>query len=146
MKINYGIIVSMSIWLLSCSDTYEQGYQDYAEYNKSSLRNKSWFPQRIIFDDAYNLKSASCLDSLSAFGEFNYSKDLPYDSIFNSKDVEHIPLDVYLQKINRNKLNMPNWFHEPDNNSTVAFEAINIDRFYISKDSLNKRISFVLCY
>ena len=145
MKIKYAFIVSISLWLVSCSNVYEQQYDNYAEYNKINPRPKSWFPQNIIFADTYNLRSVSCLDSLSAFGEFSYSKQLLYDSIFNNNNVKHISVDVYLQKINRNKLNMPKWFHEPDINSTDRLGTVKIDRFYIARDSLNKRISFVLC-
>ncbi len=145
MRIKFIIVIWACLCLSACSNLYEQHYNEYTDYNKINARPKSWFPENIIFEDAYNLRSVSCLDSLSAFGEFNYSKHLLYDSVFNSKDIIHIPLNVYIEKIKYNQQNMPKWFHVAGNNLSGLPETILIDRFYISRDKVNKRISFVLC-
>lgn len=140
----YILILFLIIFFSSCSNQYEQYYENYSGYDKANVRNKSWFPKQLIFNDTYALRNISCLDSLSAFGQFNYSKSFLYDSVFNNKEIQRLPIEKYLEKIQRNKINKPQWFHTPTSAERANLEIILIDRFYIARDSVNKKISYVL--
>jgi hypothetical protein len=32
---------------MSCSENYEQSFKNFAEYNRATLRQKTWFPDII---------------------------------------------------------------------------------------------------
>lgn len=128
--------------LFGCSAPYSQSYDNYDEFDKVNLRNKSWFPD-IVTNDAYELKCDSYLDELCAFGTYKCSDDQLTDSIFLKK--EHINFSVFKEKVEIHKERIPRLFfldinEAPGNN----YETIRDARFYIVRSINSKQIFFVL--
>lgn len=130
-----------SILLTSCSDYFEQSYDTYDEYNSRNLRNKSWFPA-IISTDAYNLRSKSYLEELCAFGSYNYSANKYYDSAFvNGKAID---FSLFAEKVKINERHKPNWFLDLSEIPKNNIQTIQKERFYIARDTVQKKIYFVI--
>lgn len=132
-----------SLLFTACSDSYEQQYDNFDDFNKANQRNKGWFPD-IISADAFDLKNDSYLDPLCAFGTFNYSDDHYYDSIFADTNVEQIDFEIFNEKIKTHDNRRPRWFLQPDFVPDDNYSSIKVKRFYITKDKGQKKIYFIL--
>ena len=135
------LLFILSILLFSCQNGYKQHYETFEEFNKVNQRNKGWFP-KIIFKDATELKNISYLDSLCAFGKFQYTNTEIYDSIFliDSK----IDYKYFRDKVIRNIKLKPNWFIDIGNLDKTNIELIKKDGFLILKNNETKSIYFIL--
>ena len=143
MKYTMIFLVFTCLSLAACTDKYEQEYQTYSDFDKVNQRNKGWFPD-IISTDAYNLKNASYLDSLCAFGTFSYSNNYFYDSIFDKTEINKIDFSKFEQKVNEHLKRRPDWFMKIDTISRMEYQAIQQDRFYIVRNSKVKKVYFIL--
>ncbi|MGY3053351.1 hypothetical protein ACVWYG_001551 [Pedobacter sp. UYEF25] len=142
MKFKILLFILTSLFLVSCSDGFEQSYDNYEHYNKeATLRNKTWFPD-IINDDSYNLKNDSYLDPLCAYGVFNYSNTIYYDSIFTNS--QNIDRTIFNEKVKTHSYRRPRWFVDPALVSKDSLETIQIKRFYIARDKEKKKIYFII--
>jgi hypothetical protein len=143
MKYTKKFLVLICLLVAACTDKYEQQYQTYSDFDKVNQRNKGWFPN-IISTDAYNLKNASYLDSLCAFGTFSYSNNYFYDSIFNNTEINKINFSKFEQKVNKHFKRRPDWFVKTDKISESEYQTIQQDRFYIVRHSKDKKVYFIL--
>jgi hypothetical protein len=132
-----------TLFFAACSDSYEQQYDNFYEFNKANQRNKGWFPD-FISADAFDLKNDSYLDPLCAFGTFNYSNNYYYDSIFADPSAEKIDFDLFKEKVTTHNNHRPSWFIQADFTPNDNYSTIKINRFYITKDKGQKKIYFVL--
>jgi hypothetical protein len=139
---NYKLLLLFAVFLSSCSKGYQQDYDDFENYSKTNVRNKSWFP-KIIDSSAYHLKSVSYLDELAAFGTFRYSKAVNYDTIFNDL-AKRIVFSEFEKNVNKQKEEVPSWFLHIKDADTSNFETIKIDRFYITREKQGKQVYFIL--
>ncbi len=130
------------VFIVACSDNYEQHYKDFESFNKTNLRNKSWFPE-IIDTSAYDFKSISHLEKLAGFGTFRYSKAEYYDLIFKDRKVR-IAFSEFKRNVNKHPKQIPAWFIDVNKADIHSFETIKIDRFYITRNRQKKQIYFVL--
>ena len=109
MKLFYFILIS--VMLYSCSDNFEQSYEDFTEFDQASLRLKSWFPP-LTATDCYNFKEIHNLNNNNSFGRFSYRNTFRIDSLLSdSKTYEKISLDsvsIFIKKIKSPKY--PSWF------------------------------------
>jgi hypothetical protein len=143
MKYSGIIAAIMSLLFLGCSDSYQQHYDNFSEFNKANERNKGWFPDCVSID-AYNLKNTSYLDSLCAFGTFSYSNSNFYDSIFTNPSADKIDFSKFEQKVRQHINRKPDWFLSLENVFKNEYEAIQIERFSIVRHIRDKKVYFVL--
>jgi hypothetical protein len=136
-------LVFTCLSLAACTDKYEQEYQTYSDFDKVNQRNKGWFPD-IISTDVYNLKNESYLDPLCAFGAFSYSNNIFYDSIFEKMGKNKIDFSKFEQKVNAHLKRRPDWFLKTDKISKSEYQTIQQDRFYIVRNSKDKKVYFIL--
>ena len=133
----------MTVLFDGCAENYNQQYDTFNDFNKVNQRNKGWFPA-IINSDAYDLKNVSYLDSLTAFGSFNYVENNFYDSIFVSPKTKRIEFSLFEQKVNEHSNRKPNWLINWNTSSEHEFETIQRKGFYFCIQINEKKIYFVL--
>ncbi|MEP7165872.1 MAG: hypothetical protein ABI741_14315 [Ferruginibacter sp.] len=143
-KWQYRALALSTFFLFSCIKYHEQYYNSFDEFNVANVRNKSWFPYKIISADTYELKNISSLDHNFAFGSFKYLDDRYYDSIFNSDKTERISFKAFNAKVKLNKAGKPSWFIDTDATSINDSDNIKYERFYITRNKNKKVIYFVL--
>jgi hypothetical protein len=136
------ILLILIVFIVSCSDSYEQHYEDFESFNKTNLRNKSWFP-KIIDTTAYDIKSISNLEKLADFGTFRYSKAKYYDLIFKDSKIR-IDFSEFEKNVNNHPKQIPTWFIDVKKADVNNFETIKIDRFYVTRNKQEKQVYFVL--
>ena len=101
------------------------------------------FPD-FVSVDAFEIRNASYLDSLCAFGVFSYSNNKFYDSVFTNPNATEIDFSKFEQKVNQHVKRIPNWFLNLDNISKTDYQVIQKNGFYIVRQLSNKKIYFVL--
>lgn len=143
MKYTKIILVLTCMLASGCTDRYEQRYQTYNDFKMINQRNKTWFPG-IISTDAYNLRNASYLDPLCAFGTFSYTNNHFYDSIFNKTEINKISFSKFEQKVNEQLKRRPDWFLKTDTVLKSDYQAIQQDRFYIVRNPKFRNVYFIL--
>ncbi|MBB6236847.1 hypothetical protein HDC90_001462 [Pedobacter sp. AK013] len=138
----FNILLILIVFIGACSDSYKQHYEDFESFNKTNLRNKSWFP-KIIDVTAYNIKSISNFEKLADFGTFSYSNAKYYDLIFKDNKIS-INFSEFGKNVNKHPRQIPAWFIDVKKADANNFETIKIDRFYITRNKQEKQVYFVL--
>ncbi len=90
-RIPYFVIIVISL-LISCVNNdggYEQKYPTYTQYSKINGRNKCWFLDTLLKNDAFDIRNESFLATKCVFGIFSYRNEELYNSIFTN--------DAYLE-------------------------------------------------
>lgn len=118
----------------------EQSYDNYQDFNETSDRDKSWFPD-LISSDCYKIKEVHNIDNNNSFGVFNYRNESRIDSLI-SKTATRTTIEDFETFINRVKNpKRPKWFLDFENSTGLMFyKAKNMA---IAKDHATKKIYFV---
>lgn len=140
-KVRILALYTLTTFIISCNNGYEQNYKTFEDFTKKNERNKGWFPP-IIYSDATEIKNISYLESNNAFGEFNYKRSALYDSVFSIN--QKISLELFDKKINENIKRKPNWFLDVNKLNKSNIEIIDKGSFYILKNKKQKKIYFIL--
>ena len=140
----YFTIIAISL-LISCNNDgrYEQRYSNYTQYNKMNERNKGWFPDSLLKNDALNIKNDSFLKNGCVFGVFTYQDNKLYDSIFSNKAyLDSAAYESFISQLEITKNSIPKWFLDVDYWKSEQRELILIDEYYIYRDRQNKKIYY----
>jgi len=132
----------LTLLIVSCSDSFEQEFDNYTEFSQANLRQKSWFPD-LISKDAYSIKSESSLAPLCDFGTYKYTNNKYYDSVFSIDNHQRVDFSTFMQKVKEHADGKPNWFLNIDLEKQ-SLESIKVDRFYIARQKENRQIYFIL--
>jgi hypothetical protein len=129
-------------FLSSCSNTYEQTYSTYQEFEKANERNKSWFPNWID-NSCSELKSISSVSNNESIGRFTYKSNGKIDSILSEKaTTERINTNAFQIMLVDMKTEMPNWFIAKD--KVMGKTIWKYNEHYLAKDTIH-HIVYFLC-
>ena len=136
-------VVIFIIGITSCTDGYHQEYSNYKEYDASSPRHKSWFPD-CVGHDAYNFKSTYAIEYLCAFSKFQYQNNSYYDSVLNSS--EYIKIDeLEFKKVELNHSGKkPDWFIDLNSLDINKTSFYTKNRWYIVNNFNDKTIYAII--
>ena len=139
MKVFY--IIMLSTIFFSCSDNFEQSYENFTKFNQATLRLKSWFPA-FIAADCYDLKEIHGLDNNNSFGRFSYKNNFRIESLLSDstvyEKVTFATLHNFLKKII--KPVRPDWFIDDDE---IQVKTVYRKGYmYLIKSEIDKIIYF----
>ena len=134
-------ILIISAILFSCSEDFEQSYNNFSELDQTNLRLKGWFPD-FIDSNCYNLKECHSIEINSSFGKFLFKKEFRVDSLLSFKNgYEETSLDsinIFLETIKKPK--RPSWFLHKETMPGNSF--YKKDKMYFIKNSKENAIYF----
>jgi hypothetical protein len=137
----YLILICCIIAFTSCSNSYNQSFDTYQDFEKANERNKGWFP-KLMDNSCSEIKGISNLSEHENFGKFNYQINGKIDSIFSDKTgTQRISTNEFQIKLVDIKTETPDWFITKDK---VMGKSIWIkDGYYFAKDSIHHVVYFL---
>ena len=134
-------IVFLLLFFSSCSNSYEQSYQQYSDLEKANGRLQSWFPD-LVGNDCFDLKEIHTIGDIESYGKFSYHNEFRIDSLVTDP-VKYIPISTDSLKLFLRKfkdLDPPKWFI-----GEAKFTEVSIYKkefTYFIKDKKEKTIYF----
>lgn len=124
---------------MSCSENFEQSFKNFAEYNRATLRQKTWFPD-IISADCYDMKEIHNLNNNNCYGKFSYHQDSIEMKILVTKKFSKSTFELYTAFVAKLSYpEKPSWFL---NNNSVNMDVYESKNIFIVNNRETKTVYF----